>query len=123
MKPQNTLTPRSHTPGPWRVMPDPVWKGKHPCHDHRYITTNHDPEAYLTGWRFSDSDPEAQIIAQTTDSPQQAANARLIAAAPDLLEACRLAYDWQDKQTPIATPGRIEVRDRLRAAIDRAEGG
>lgn len=51
--------------------------------------------------------------------PSGAANARLIAAAPDLLEALRLAHDH------LATVGTYEGSEELaqiRAALDKAEG-
>ena len=47
-------------------------------------------------------------------SEEGAANARLIAAAPDLLEACRVAFD----QT--CSSGRPKDWEQLRAAIAKA---
>lgn len=81
-----------HTPGPWRVQADPQHRGKHPLHECRFVTTDHEFE---TG-TDRDGNPvigfergPAEIICKTTDSHSQAANARLIAAAPDLLDACK----------------------------------
>ena len=62
----------AHTPGPWKsdwrfiVAPDP--KGIH-------------ADIYIA--EIAESDEEGRVA----DDQQQAANARLIAAAPDLLEA------------------------------------
>lgn len=53
----------------------------------------------------------------------RAANARLIAAAPDLLEACRAAlYGVVDRGGPDGL-SQTEVVDYLTAAIAKAEGG
>jgi hypothetical protein len=54
------------------------------------------------------------------------AQARLVAAAPDLLSACRMALvQLRERQSFVDMPDRpgdVEfVRERLRAAIDRAE--
>ena len=74
------------TPGPWKVMPCPVNNGLHPCHDHRWIATadaefGHD----CRGWSLS----SGSLICEMRDGP--IANARLIAACPDMLAACRAA--------------------------------
>ena len=95
------------SPGPWRVLPDPFWAGKHPCHDHRFITTNHEPVVIGPGWRFDDS--SAEIIAQTIDSPHQAANARLLAAAPDLLAALKLLVESPEIRSEDMQQARIAI--------------
>lgn len=60
-------------------------------------------------------------IARTTDGgPQAEANARLIAAAPELLEACRLAVEQNWGQPKGVT---VPALDPIRAAIAKAEGG
>ena len=64
-----TANSNDHTPGPWHVEADPDNKGKHPYHDTRFITTG-----YGDNWQW---------IATLSDHPNQAANARLIAAAPE----------------------------------------
>ena len=55
------------------------------------------------------------------DLPAEA-NARLIAAAPELLEACREALALISEFELEALDGRDEVPDLLRAAIAKAEG-
>jgi len=52
--------------------------------------------------------------------PLMEANARLIAAAPDLLHACELAADCVDRFQGKLSPG---ATDRLRAAIRKATEG
>lgn len=81
------------SPGPWRVLPDSHRVGGHPNHLFRFVST--------ANWTEDDGDfsVTGEIIAKLTDSPSIAANARLIAAAPDLYAACkellRLAADPQ----------------------------
>ena len=71
----------THTPGPWRVQPDPKWAGKHVLHENRFITCGNSD---MTDQEWI-HDPNSYIIASLRDCPNQAANARLIAAAPALL--------------------------------------
>jgi hypothetical protein len=73
-----------HTPGPWKVMADPMNAGKHPFYDARWIATagteiefGHDPRSWHT--------EGGSLICEMRDGPE--ANARLIAAAPELLAA------------------------------------
>jgi len=84
------MTDNQHTPGPWRA------KGH--C-----IET----EEYSFNWVAS---------VQTSNVPEWEANARLIAAAPDLLEACQraLAEAVADDQD--------EWFANMRAAIAKATG-
>jgi len=60
-----------HTPGPWAIEADADKAGRHPLHDNRHVTAR-------TG-----------VVCDLRDQPAQAADARLIAAAPDLLAALK----------------------------------
>lgn len=85
----------AHTAAPWYVLADPVWKDKHPLHNARFIVTSTEVELFEedgTQWRFTD--PKASIICTLTDAPEQAYNARLIAAAPALLVAAKAALPF-----------------------------
>ena len=92
-----------HYPGPWSAGEiDDGWA---------------DIDAYGSNhWQF------ARVVVQTEDDdePQKRliANARLIAAAPDLLEALK------DAESELACYSRINshVIDRVRAAIAKATG-
>lgn len=80
-----------HTPGPWKCS----------------LTSHHYYDYRLDG-------PNAQL---KFDKEQGYANAKLIASAPELLEACQFVLqEWNE---PEAVP---EALDRLRKAIAKAEG-
>lgn len=70
-----------HTPGPWKVIADPIKAGIHPYHDHRFVGTV-DADFDADGTQCG-----GHILAKLTDAPEIIANARLIAASPDLLAA------------------------------------
>ena len=121
------------TPGPWHVLADPVWKGKHPCHDARFITTSTNVEVHLDdtgtehGWRFDD--PDSTIVATMPDAPNQQANARLIAAAPALLAALHAALNMLDTiqagngLAGLPMPSQTDAYRLIRSAIALAQGG
>ena len=90
-----------HTPGPWRAE-------KHPQHDHVHCS---ELWMIIAGEPDDCSDAEiAQVIAYEAE-----ANARLIAAAPDMLEAL--------KEARALLRGCIgEAIDRIDAALAKAEG-
>lgn len=87
--------PRTHTPGPWHILADPVWSGKHPLHEARYVATSVEVECSRMGWRFVDD--RASIICTMPDAENQQQNARLIAAAPELLGSLKRMWSlWED---------------------------
>lgn len=97
-----------HTPGPW---------GIESCYDGgRTICEMRSAERLVCVNATEDADPRGYYA---TD-----ANARLIAAAPDLLAALLLLKSWVDNWSPDFTndpewPGDAE---KIRAAIAKAEG-
>lgn len=94
-----------HTPGPWRVT-----EGRRIDSGRGYSTAIADVWAHGEGADDAPSTGEAE------------ANARLLAAAPDLLEACKEAVavaNMSDEDKP--TLDDIDWA-RLRAAIAKAEG-
>jgi len=86
-----------HTPGPWVIVEDP-------CMD----TIRQDDEAAYLICEF----PYGAF-----DTATDAANARLIAAAPDLLGLLQELIDIEGPQ-----PGTAEWANKVRAAIAKATG-
>ena len=106
-----------HTPGPWKVMADLILAGKSQFHDFRWIATENTVVDY-SGFVLK----SGELIAEMRDCVgTQQANARLIAAAPELLAALILA----DKiLANAATLGEYQEFSRIgRAAIAKATGG
>ena len=101
-----------HTPGPWQVDRRP--------YSYTILSrwTSVDPGDQREVCRIADYDAE-----HVTE--QQAIDAALIAAAPDLLEACRAALaevnEWQ--AVNFRHPTLDAASERLRWAIARAQGG
>ena len=77
-----------------------------------------------TGLRFEVGTKDS-VIARTTDGWKEArANARLIAAAPELLEQCKLFE--KHLRVEAAMPWGFderEMRDKLREVLAKVEGG
>lgn len=85
-----------HTPGPWHVS---------------------------DGWVQTDTSAVCMISRHALDE-RELADARLIAAAPDLLEALELILETriQEKHMWSASPGESPLHDRCLAAIAKAKG-
>ncbi len=117
-----------HTPGPWCVWDGPAYVGggRDLCigagdtwlanMDHRdCVRRDEHTDAYTT---CGPEDDAAICTIDTEITEEQEANARLIAAAPELLEACRLAFAYFDDED--FSPG--YVRKMLSETIAKAEG-
>jgi len=94
-----------HTPGPWAVGRAFMW------HQREFLTIHHDGKV---------KPPVAHVIDRAAGvglDDEDRANAYLIAAAPELLEACRKAEEWLSGWAS-ADP----YIDVIRAAIARATG-
>lgn len=93
-----------HTPGPWTCSRDDQFG------DTRFYVTQQEGAPYTPD--YSDV---ATLIAETCSGDRvakQEANARLIAAAPELLEALKEAALWVDG----------ELKNKVHAAIAKATG-
>lgn len=90
-----------HTPGPWAVE-----------------------IALLVAHRLPDG--TAQRVCECTMGKEAEANARLIAAAPDLLDACREAagvfHSLVSEEVWYASSQPAELLRKLEAAVKKAEG-
>ena len=126
-----------HTPGPWRIF-------KHGHHDDMLVRQNATGRAWLHNSRTIAGDGNRIIADVSYNEPlggssvggwpdaaskdEMLANANLIAAAPELLEALRLcSYVLHDMPNaaddPLYDPTMAEACRLARAAIAKAEGG
>lgn len=102
-----------HTPGPWEA-----W--------------NAHGGTILRNWRIGESNTTPGVVRPIAvvanedcgrSGDEQAANARLLAAAPDLLVACeaaKSALEWAAKELSKSMPVKFDEVEQLRAAIDKA---
>jgi hypothetical protein len=91
----------SHTPGPWHYRRGDEWSHS--------VVTHHGtlPDGSQNCWTVADINKMRE--------PEHEANARLIAAAPDMLEALKRAHTWLQG----SEPGRAQY---LGEVIAKAEG-
>ena len=95
-----------HTAGPWRVDTGPKSRGR-----------------VISVCKGFPQKPVAQATGQETVDEREA-NARLIAAAPELLEALQWALAEIDGRTSYQRPDQKQAcNTKARAAIAKAEGG
>jgi hypothetical protein len=100
------MTDTQHTPGPWFATPG------------NYAV-------YVKDAYGDQGDLVCALYGAGATSYECAANARLIAAAPELLEACRLfvAYDTDESGDDVALMlAYARARAEIRAAIAKATG-
>ena len=90
-----------HTPGPWEIKYHPD-----PCY--RYISGPEHIALAQVVWRVEEEDR----------SPDCEANAHLIAAAPELLEALEMMLEMSE----MGGFGKAAAEDVARAAIAKAKG-
>ena len=100
------MTKTAHTPGPWYAVRNSAFWEVNP---QREYEDDHIP---YTVADCCASDP------RNPDGGLQEANARLIAAAPDLLEMLELALESTHSDYDL-----VDWREDARAAITKAKGG
>lgn len=102
----------AHTPGPWKLL------------NHCRKTSNFDPsyrETVLGPAVDGHADPVATVHGVTRE--ETVANARLIAAAPELLVAAKqVAADFDLQIRGSRAPNYMQHWQELQAAIAKAEG-
>ena len=97
----------THTPGPWHVAGDAVYSGT---------------RTEKGGWVNSEQVFPRYVEDPASDTFQRLeANARLIAAAPELLEACEAAF-MQFEHNGDEAPEDRAILDQLQHAIAKARG-
>lgn len=101
----------SHTPGEWKLDKEQMVSMRDQA---QMLLDDIGTDREWVAVGLEDCDGFAEVIAMT--HPQ---NARLIAAAPDLLEACKAVWDYEDDKPMPGTRG-YEVYQKLEAAIIKA---
>ncbi len=102
----------THTPGPWTATVCEVEQRDETYKAHWSVTLED---------LFADRD---QFLICDAFGINQRSNARLIAAAPELLEACKAALDWVNLfalHAPYQFGNEDKIAEVLRAAIAKAE--
>lgn len=99
--------PPKYTPGPWHASADDCSSWRIRSVDQLWIASIHE---------------DAEIATDLGILEELEANARLIAAAPDLLKALNDIWSAADADVT-GDPLFIEIRDLAAAAIAKAEGG
>lgn len=106
------MSEAKHTPGPWFTRRDG-------------FSTVYVEARIGGGWL-----QEVAACGPTSKTTQQEANACLIAAAPEMLEAMQAAIDCEMVPVSSAADGgavrhsrQVQVADMIRAAIAKATGG
>lgn len=98
-----------HTPGPWKITGE--------TGDGKRIYVESDME------RDNRECPRCEVDSDDCDSDMAMANARLIAAAPDLLAACEAAVEAIEEHVsdePEAPAWAAKLHKQLEAAIAKA---
>ena len=99
-----------HTPGPWQVSND--WS------QFIKIEKKRDTRRLF----YSNYIELALVMAVDGRTDEAQANARLIAAAPDLLAACKMVLDAILREDDLVVAFRGEDLEQIKRAIARAEG-
>jgi len=113
-------TKHTHTSGPWFAEDWSRDDGPD-----KFTIAAHEPEKLSPGQSsiWPDGIRKLRIASTEEGDGDRLANARLISAAPDMLEALKAVRDWDDNANPAGYGGlRQDVRDVVHAAIRKAEG-
>lgn len=111
-----------NTPGPWSIDPDDMAADEGSVFTIG-IGTDDTNVATVSAFTLLMNDDGSVSPGEATQSglEEARANARLIAAAPDLLQAAEAAWQCIGELPP--TQARVEVAQMLQAAIAKATGG
>jgi hypothetical protein len=101
-----------------KVMACPMYAGKHPLHDSRYIVTDN----ATIEWNLDETEwaiDVGSLIADMRDSQHQSRYARMFAASPDMLDALEGVVSIDDISKDVDIKAMIES---AKAAIRKAKG-
>lgn len=102
-----------HTPGPWKIDGPKAMNIQ--CNIHRVINDDRFPAAFVPAW-------DQPAPGEEDGTEEARANARLIAAAPDLLEALKALRDAVEASKKMNGREYIDLGIQVNAAIAKAEG-
>ena len=103
----------AHTAGPWHIF-EPIDRGAH-CSIGSWLPGNDTRHLIASVWTVNEDDN-----GRIKNDAETEANARLIAASPDLLEACKQLVNVYENGYPESDHAR-DVVNTARAAIALAE--
>ena len=112
------MSDKTHSPGPWHT-PDTWFRYGNDPEDDFYVTVR--GGAHLTEEGEEEEETVCTVCHNDLESAQ--ANARLIAAAPDLLEALEWCLNAMNHAYGGADNFAAMEKDKARAAITKATGG
>lgn len=96
------------------------WVAVEPERNQPANNTKHTPGPWLV--MGNQRNGHFDFVLPTADDKDFQANARLIAAAPELLEACKVLADLCTDAKCVQSVKWTSARDQARAAIQKAEG-
>jgi hypothetical protein len=102
------------TPGPWRVSDN----------NHNILSDSAGDRPVLVGTAFHDLNKLSRGIDSDWEHDECHANARLIAAAPELLDACKALVEWYDSDGEFRASDQDRwacIYNQMKAAIAKAE--
>lgn len=121
-----TKTESKHTPGPWEFERESIYlelekSGGKKLEPHEgYFRDNDGSWIVKPGIGRANYRGDKKRGADQDPDPEGMANARLIAAAPDLLAAAKALLEWADGKNPAGNS--IVLQGALRIACAKAEG-
>lgn len=104
------------TPGPWKLSGTGIWAPCKGMESARVVAKACETEPDSTVIVYKDAEIGSKNLNEVF------ANARLIAASPDLLEACKATLVDLRVARLLSEKGFTETIKRLEAAIQKAEG-
>lgn len=120
----STATEVKHTPGPWVAIEGDTFHADRPWGVSRYLSREDHEAIDGEGCEYPTRTETIAEVCGGADPEAVAADARLMAAAPELLEACKRAVKWinERKGNLLDDPDESYAPKFLHSAIEKAEG-